>query len=320
MKKQIRMVKNQLVLIFFVITFLGTGCRRTKKEVPDSMLTGRATIAADEALQPLVNAELDVFHSIYSYATVNCEFVSEYDAINLLLQEKIRLALVTRPLSQEEMEFFKNKSIIPESILLAHDAVAVIVHPGNRTIALTMGQISGLLSGVLVDWNQIPGSGLTGGIKQVFDAESSGIIRALNDSLKLSRKISGDISFAGGSEKVIEMIASDPNAIGFVGYNWLSEIESLNVQENLKKLSLIAVSRDETADSINSFKPSVGNLFNLRYPLTRKVYAVYTDPSASLARGFLAHLTSERGQKIIYRMGLRPESDFQRLVNIKKEL
>lgn len=320
MKKQIRMVKNQLVLIFFVIAFLGTGCRRTKKEVPDSMLTGRATIAADEALIPLVNAELDVFHSIYSYATVNCKFVSEYDAINLLLQEKIRLALVTRPLNQEEMEFFKNKSIIPESIPLAYDAVAVIVHPGNQTIALTVGQISGILSGILVDWNQIPGSGLTGGIKQVFDAESSGIIRALNDSLKLNRKISGDISFAGGSEKVIEKITSDPNAIGFVGYNWLSETESLNVQENLKKLSLIAVSRDETADSINSFKPSVGNLFNLRYPLTRKVYAVYTDPSASLARGFLAHLTSERGQKIIYRMGLRPESDFQRLVNIKKEL
>jgi hypothetical protein len=38
-----------------------------------------------------------------------------------------------------------------------------------------------------------------------------------------------------------------------------------------------------------------------------------------MARGFLAHLTSERGQKIIYRMGLKPESDFQRLVNIKSD-
>jgi len=313
------MNKPQVILIFLAVVFFGTSCRRAKKEVPNSMVTGQTTIAADEALQPLVNAELDVFQSIYSYATVNCQFVSEYDAINLLLQEKIRLALVTRPLNQKEIDYFKSIKIHPESIPLAYDAVAVAVHPGNKTIALTTSQLSGILSGDITDWSQVKGSGLTGGIKQVFDAEASGIIRSLNDSLHLNKKISGDIYFAGSSNKLLEMIATDPNAIGFVGYNWLSEAESLNVQQNLNKLNLIAVSTAESADSTNSFKPSVGNLFNLRYPLTRKIFALYTDPSASLARGFLAHLTSERGQKIIYRMGLKPENDFQRLVNIKKD-
>lgn len=315
-KKQIRMIKVK-VIFFLVVVILGTGCRRAKKEIPESMLTGQTTIAADEALQPLLNAELDVFQSIYSYATVKCQSVSEYDAINLLLQEKIRLALVTRPLNQKEVDFFKSKSIIPESIPLGYDAVAVIVNSGNNTVALTTSQISGILSGKLVDWNQVKGSGLKGSIRQVFDAEASGILRYLNDSLKLNQKISGEINFAGGSKKVIETVTSDPNSIGFVGYNWLSETESLSVRQTLNKLKLISVSTAALADTTNSFKPSVGSLFNLRYPLTRKIYAVYTDPSASLARGFLAHLTSERGQKIIYRMGLKPENDFQRLVNIK---
>lgn len=316
-KKQTGMIKIKIILFFLAVVILGSGCRRVKKEVPESMLTGQITIAADEALQPLLNAELDVFHSIYSYAKVDCQFVSEYDAINLLLQEKIRLALVARPLNQKEVDFFKSKSIIPESIPLGYDAVAVIVNSGNNTGALTIGQISGILSGKLVDWSQVKGSGLTGSIRQVFDAEASGIIRSLNDSLKLNQKISGEMNFAGGSKKVIETVTSDPNSIGFVGYNWLSETESLNVQQTLNKLKLIAISTATLADTANSFKPSVGSLFNLRYPLTRKIYAVYTDPSASLARGFLAHLTSERGQKIIYRMGLKPENDFQRLVNIK---
>jgi phosphate transport system substrate-binding protein len=313
------MYKPQIILIFLTVAFFVIGCHHAKNEVPNSMLTGQATIAADEALQPFMNAEMDVFQSIYSYAKVNCQFVTEYDAINLLLHEKIRLALVTRPLNQKEIDYFKSINIVPESIPLAYDAIAVIVHPENKTIALTTGQISKILSGDLVDWNQVSGSGLTGGIKQIFDAEASGIIRSLNDSLHLNKKISGDIYFAGNSKKLLEMIASDPNTIGFVGYNWLSETENLNVQQTLKKTSLLAVSTAELADSTNSFKPSVGNLYNFRYPLTRKIYAVYTDPSASLARGFLSHLTSERGQKIIYRMGLKPENDFQRLVNIKKE-
>ena len=306
-------------MIIIAVTLLNYGCRRAKKEVPDTMLTGKAMIAADEALLPVMAAELDVFQSLYSYASIDCKYVSEYDAINLLLQEHIRLAIVTRPLNRNEIDFFKSKGISPESIPLAYDAVGVIVNPENKTEVLSTRQVFQLLSGELMDWGQVKGSGKTGAIRQVFDTESSGIIRSLNDSLHLNKKISGDIQFAGSSKKIIEQVAADPNAIGFVGYNWLSENESLNVQESLRKIRLIAVATATDADGANSFKPSVENLFNLRYPLMRKIYAIYTDPAASLARGFLAHLTSDRGQKIIYRMGLKPKNDFQRLVNIKKE-
>jgi phosphate transport system substrate-binding protein len=311
--------KPYFVLIIFAVSFLNIGCNRSKKQVQDSMLTGQATITADESLMPFMDAELVVFHSMYSYSSVECKYVTEYEAINLLLQEKTRLAIVTRPLNIKEIEFFKSKNIFPESIPLAYDAVAVIVHPENKAIALTTRQIAQILSGEISDWNQVKGSGRMGVIKQVFDTESSGIIRSLNDSLHLNKKITGEIQFAGSSKKIIESVEAEPNAIGFVGYNWLSEKENLKVEETLTKVNLIAVSTAAEADSANSFKPSVGNLFNLRYPLTRKIYAIYTDPAASLARGFLAHLTCERGQKIIYRMGLKPEIDFQRLVNIKKE-
>lgn len=298
---------------------LASGCRRAKKEIPNTMLTGQAVIAADEALMPLMNAELDVFQSAYSYASIDCRFVSEYDAINLLLQEKIRLAVVARPLNQTEIDFFNSIKIIPESIPLAYDAIAVIVHPENRVEEVTFAQISKIMSGEASEWSQIKDSRMTGNIRQIFDTKSSGIIRSLNDSLHLSNKISGDISFAGNSKNVIDQVASDPGAIGFVGFNWLSENESVKVQEMLGKVKLLAVSSASIADSINSFKPSAANLYNHRYPLARKVYAIYTDPAASLARGFLAHLTSERGQKIIYRMGLKPEDDFQRLVKIRKD-
>lgn len=313
------MVRGNFIVLLFCLVLGLTSCKSGKKEVPNSMVTGKATIAADEALKPLVNAELDVFHSIYSFSSVNCEFVSEYDAINLLLQEKIRLALVTRPLVQKEIDYFKNIKINPESILLGYDAIALITPVSNQTLALTTRQIAGILSGEIRDWSQIKESGIKGSIQQVFDAESSGIIRSLNDSLRLNQKISGDISFAGDSKSVIERVASASNTLGFVGYNWLSETENLKVQEMRKKLRIIAVSKKEIADSTNSFLPSAYNLFNLQYPFTRKIYAVYTDPAASLARGFLAHLTSERGMKIIYRVGLKPENDFQRMIHINKQ-
>jgi len=311
--------KSHFILMVLGICFFISACHRNKKVIADSMITGTVTIAADEALRPLVNAELDVFHSIYNSATVDCNFVSEYDAINLLYQEKIRLAIVARPLTEKEIAFFKSRDILAESIPLAFDAVAVIVHPDNKTTALNTFQIKQILSGEVTNWSQFVASGKTGGIKQFFDFKSSGIIRSLNDSLHLNKKISGDISFVGSSKNLIEQVATDSNAIGFVGYNWLSEVENFKVQDALKRVRLLAISKSYDADSILSIKPSVSSLFNQNYPLTRKIYAIYTDPAASLSRGFLSHLTSERGQKIIYRVGLKPEQDFQRLVNIKND-
>jgi phosphate transport system substrate-binding protein len=313
------MNRQFIILIALVMSSFIFGCHRVRKDIPDSMVTGQTTIAADEALLPVMNAEIDVFQSMYNFATVNCKFVSEYDAINLLLQEQIRLALVTRPLNQKELNFFQKKEIRAESILLAYDAIAVIVPSGNSTKVLSMSQISQILSGTIVDWEQLSNSGKTGHIRLIFDAESSGIIRSLNDSLHLNQKISGDIIFAGSNKKVIESVANDPESIGFVGYNWLSENENRKVQDLLKQVNLIAVSRGTGADGTKGIQPTVASLFNLEYPLIRKIYAIYTDPSASLARGFLAHLTSERGRKIIYRMGLKPENDFQRSIKINKD-
>jgi len=311
--------KRSFILIICSVMFLFVGCHRGKKVVPESMVTGHATIAADEALMPVMNAELDVFHSIYNFSSIECKYVSEYDAVNLLLQEKIRLAIITRPLNQKDNDYFKSKKIIPESIPLAYDAIAVIVNSENKTDVITTKQVSQILSGVITNWNQLTNSGKEGNIRQVFDAESSGIIRSLNDSLQLNKKISGDIQFAGSNKKIIEMVAADSNGIGFVGLNWLSENESPKVQEYLKRVKFVAVSISSNIDSINGLKPSPKNIFDLRYPLIRRVYAIYTDPSASLARGFLAHLTSDRGQKIIYRIGLKPEFDFQRLVKINAD-
>jgi len=308
-----------IMLIVLFICFLNSGCHRPQKAVPETMLTGHGTIAADEALKPLINTEVEIFQSFYHFASIDCKYVSEYDAINLLLKEKIRLAIVTRPLNKKESEYLKSINIVPESIPIAYDAVAVIVNSGNTTKALTTKQLSQILSGELSDWNQIENSGKVGSIQQFFDSESSGIIRSLNDSLHLNNKITGKVSFSGSSDKLIDRIASDVNGIGFVGLNWLSESENLEVQAKLKKVNFIAVSKAATADSTNSYTPSLFNMYNLRYPLIRKVYAIYTDPSASLARGFLAHLTSDRGQKIIYRIGLKPEHDFQRLVKINIE-
>ena len=311
-------MRNKKYLIYSLImaTFLWEGCHRADKGT-GSMLTGEAVITADEAFMPLINAELDVFHNIYTASSIDCKYLPEDQAINLLLKEEVRLAVVGRPLNEKEVNYFKSMDIIPESIPLAYDAIALIVPASNTVGALTTDQIKQILSGSITDWNQITNSGKTGTIQIVFDTESSGIIRYLDEKLGLENKISGNFKFAGSNQSVVEMIAANTDGIGFVGYNWLSETESIKVQETLNKVHFVGVFNKSAGNS--AVMPSVSSLYNNTYPLIRKVYAIYTDPAASLARGFLALLTSERGQRIIYRNGLKSEYDFQRLIKINED-
>jgi len=284
------------------------------------MLTGEAVITADEALKPLIEAELDVFHNLYTSSSIDCKYLTEGEAINLLLKEEIRLAIVGRPLNENEVNFFKSKDLIPESIPLAYDAIALIVPATSSITALTTDQIKQILSGTITDWNQIPNSGKSGVIQIILDTQTSGIVRYLDERLELNSKLSGNFKFAGNNQSVIDMIAANEDGIGFVGYNWLSETESIKVQETLNKVHFVGVSETLNKSAMNGvIKPSVSSLYNNTYPFIRKVYAIYTDPAASLARGFLALLTSERGQRIIYRIGLKSEQDFQRLIKIKED-
>ena len=318
-KKKMISNKNILILSFFLFVFLGVGCHRNTK-VPETMLSGTIKIVADEDLAPLVKSQLDVFQGIYRYASVKCSYGTEVEAMDSIIKGKTYMALITRPLSQKELDYFKSKDFFPQSFPIAYDGVAVIVNPQNKLNIITTQQITQILSGKITNWSQFEGSGRSESIKLILDSESSGIIRSLNDSLHLNQKISGDYVFAGNSKNVIERIASEPNGIGFVGYSLLSELESPKVQETLNTIHVLGVSAAAVADSTNTFKPSLWSLYEKCYPLTRKIYAIYTDPTSSgLTKGFLSHLTSDRGQLLIYRMGLRPEKDFQRLIKIKND-
>lgn len=311
--------KVKYITLFGLVIVLFAACHSRTSKIPETILSGKVTIAADESLQPMMNAELNVFQSMYSYAKVDCRFSPENEVLTDLIQEKIRLAIVARPLKQQEIDFFKAKNMPAESIPLSFDAVALIVNPENKAAQLSLDQLRQILSGTITDWAQVTGSGKKGAIRLIFDSKSSGILRSLNDSLHLDNKIAGVISFSGTSSSAISAVAANPDAIGFVGYNWLSENENPEVRCLLEKIKLLAVSKNPNADAHNNYRPSIATIYNRKYPLIREIYAIYTDPAAGLSKGFLAQLTSERGQRIIYRIGLLPANDLQRQILIKSD-
>ena len=97
----------------------------------DTYTSGVIAIAADESFQPIVQEEIDVFEGLFPLAGIVPRYVTEVDAVNLLLKDSLRLAITSRRLTPEEMNSFNSRKFFPQEIKIATDGLALITHQGE---------------------------------------------------------------------------------------------------------------------------------------------------------------------------------------------
>ena len=68
----------------------------------------------------------------------------------------------------------------------------------------------------------------------------------------------------------------------------------------------MGVSRLDSANAHNSFKPYQGYLYNGNYPLVRTIYAITTEPRTGAPTRFANFCRLPQGQTIILRAALLP--------------
>ena len=95
---------------------------------------------------------------------------------------------------------------------------------------------------------------------------------------------------------------------GIIGSNWLNDKRDTTNVTFKKNISVMGVSKMETAEKYNSWKPYQYYLYNGNYPLRRTIYALLNDTRNGVPSGFTHFIQLPRGQKIILRAGLLPRT------------
>ena len=109
-----------------------TGCNQDPKTgaAAETSTSGSIKISADESFQPIIGAQLDVFHKLYKNATVKAAYKTEQEVVNDLLEDSARLAIIARPLSDSELETLSRNSKISKQGIkttrIAYDGIALI--------------------------------------------------------------------------------------------------------------------------------------------------------------------------------------------------
>jgi len=314
-------MKKIFLFLAFSCLLIGWGCKNSgsKDKFTDTPTTGETTIAVDETFQPLVEAELQVFHAIYKYAKIHASCVPEVDALNLLIRDSVRLAIVSRPLSTKEMDYFHSKKFFPREVRLALDGIAVIVNPTNPDTLFPVETIRKILLGEITSWKEINKNSKLGKIKVVFDNPKSSTVRFMVDSVTRTGKLGDQLSAMQYNLDVVDFVAKNPETIGLIGVNWVSDKDDPKCLTFLSTIKVAGISRETVSTPGNSFQPFQAYLATGQYPFARYIYAILTEPRAGLGAGFTSFVASDKGQRIIQKTGVLPITLPMRLVKIVDE-
>lgn len=303
-----------------LITMLLACNQKPKDGQTDTYTSGVIAMAADESFRPIIQEEIDVFESLYPLAGIVPRYVTEVEAINLLLKDSVRLAITTRTLTSEELNSFHSRKFYPQTIKMGTDGLALIVNCQNPDTLISVGNIRRILMGKVHTWDEIYPSSKLKDITLVFDNKNSSTVRFAIDSICGGNPLAGEnVKAVEKNADVIDYVAHTPSAIGIIGVNWLGnkrDTTNLSFRDEIKVMS---VSVEEVATIENSYKPYQAYLFYGNYPLTRPVYILLNDPRNALPWGFSMFLTSDKGQRIILKSGLVPATQPVRIVNVKDE-
>ena len=302
------------VCILISLIIIVTGCRDRDKQgrLLDTPTSGSVKIAVDESLRPLLEAEVNTFEGLYPRAEIHASYYPEAEAIDALMNDSVRLAVVTRRFTEEEKAYFKNIKITPTERDVAISAVALIVNRNNPDTLINMDQIRALLQGKINNWSQL-GSKNKGGIEIVFDNPNSGLIRHLKDSVADVDNLPANTFAVENNEAVIDHVSKNPNAIGLIGLEWISDKDDSTSNSFLKRIRVMGVAGDST-----HFKPYQAYLALKYYPLARRITILSREARSGLGSGFMVFVASEKGQRIVLKAGLVPVTMPLRVVEIDR--
>lgn len=270
-------------------------CKNTPKKLQDSPNQGLIRISVEESFKPFMEEQLKVFLASNPKAEIIATYKSEIECFKDLANDSTRMIFVTRGLNQQEQVAYKKSlSFNPNFAILAYNAVAVLVHKSATDTVFSLKDLGNRLSGKSNKQVVMDGNNLTG------------IIRFLKDSLAKDAPLGKNVVAANGSKEVIDYIATHPDAIGFVGMNWIGDGYDPAQIELRKKVKLGLVECTQCIEKGYFSKPSPATISKAQYPLTLPVYFILKENAAGLGTGFLNFLSLERGQLIFKRSFLVP--------------
>jgi phosphate transport system substrate-binding protein len=288
------------------------------KEVLTTPTSGNIKISVDESFQPLIDTEVFTFTSLYQRAQIKPEYKPEFDVVNDFMNDSVVVMVTSRKLSDSQLQFLRDDLIIGRTITFAYDALALITNRQNLDTLVSYNNVRDIFKGKIHDWKDINAKSKLGSISVIFDSNKSGNIRYFKELFEINDSLGKNFYAVNSNAEVIDFVSRNPDAMGIISANWISDKDDPVSRSFIKKVNVLAISQQFINDG-SYYRPAQGSIANKSYPFVREVYLISRESHRGLGSGFIQWVTSQQGQTIVLKSGLVPATMPVRLVQISKE-
>lgn len=268
-------MKTKLFLLFFVCTIsLGVNAQRIK--------------GSDTTL-PLTQRLAEEYRKLHNTSNISVTGGGSGVGIAALEEGNTEVAMSSRAIKPEEVERLRLSNKKPVETIIAYDALAVVVNPGNPVSRLTREQLEGIFRGKIKNWKEVGGKDLK--IVIYTRESSSGTYDFFLQKVLQRRNFSPSALSMPATGAILESIRQTPGAIGYVGISYIDHLKP------------IAVSFDQGK---HYYLPTKANADTGKYPIVRPLYYYYLPQNADRIKPFLDFIASPEGQKITEELGYLP--------------
>ena len=298
---------NIIGLTVILGLFLACGNKPKNDKAEQDYQKAARYFVADESFSPILNEEIDVFMSRNVLDTLEAKYTNEQDAVKELMALKTWLAFTTRDFTANERKSLQERTYLPRTIAIAYDGLAIIVNNANPDTCITVKDFKRILKGEVSHWKDLYPTSKLGDIDVVFDNPLSSTVRWCVDSLLGGKEFAApNIGAVETSAKVIDYVERHENSLGIIGSNWLNDSRDTTNVTFKKNITVMKVSKMDTATPQNSWRPYQYYIYNGNYPLIRTIYALLNEPRSGLPSNFAHFCRLPKGQLIIQKSGLLP--------------
>lgn len=290
-------VKIHRSLLMLVIIILFTGCAGPGSSTDPS--SDQIKIIENKGSDTIVNLALawaEEYQIIDPSVQLSVTGGGSGTGIAALINGTVDIANASRKIKSEERETALENNSDPYELVIARDAIAIIVNLENPVDILTLQQISDIYSGEINNWKEVGGEDRP--IVRLSRETNSGThVYFLDEVIRLGEDdnktlFSQNTLLLPSSEGIGAEIRQNPNAIGYDGLGYVTE-----------EMKVIGVA--SSADNPYIF-PSAETVNSGEYPIARDLYMYTNGEPDGHIKEYLDWILSAEAQKIVTELGFVP--------------
>lgn len=251
---------------------------------------GGQRIKGSDTVLPLSQELSEMYMKIHPAATLTVTGGGSGVGISALLEGTTDIAMASRRVKFSEKMKMKQAHHDPQEVIVAYDALAVIVNPANPVKRLTREQLEAIYRGKITNWKQVGGENAR---IVVYSREtSSGTYEFFKESVLHNKNYMSSVLSMPATGAIIQSVRQTRGAIGYVGLAYLN-----------RYVRALAISYDGGRHYV---MPSVKTAMSKQYPVVRPLYYYYDKRDRAKVQPFINFINSPIARKRTLALGFIP--------------